>query len=204
MITQVIYWSLFVIVWSSFVNGESMRGLKEVSEFKPIPCNTGTNGSSCVCPDTNKRDHTGCLKYEESIDGCRPINCWKWNEVKNQCEEDGKPFLPAIILQGIPFTGVFGSGFGNMGRWDIFEIYMIIVFGGCLFVCCCGMGCMCATNKEEDKEAYVKLGTSCGSCICSIGIASMWIWGIVVIGNKKVDAQYWDWKGPQIMCTLID
>ena len=62
ILTQIIYWSLFVILWSSFVNGDSIRGLKEISEFKPIPCNTGTNGSSCVCPDATKSDFTGCLK----------------------------------------------------------------------------------------------------------------------------------------------
>ena len=68
-----------------------MRGLKEVRTFKPIPCNPGTNGSSCVCPDSTKNDLAGCLKYEESIDGCRPINCWKWDEIK----------LPKSSLEGI-------------------------------------------------------------------------------------------------------
>lgn len=203
MITQIIYWTLFVILWSSFVNGDSIRGLKEIIDYKPIPCNPGTNGSSCICPDVIKSDFTGCLKYEESINGCHPINCWKWNEIKNQCEEDGKPFVPAIILQSIPFTGAFGSGFGNIGRWDIFGTYMIIVFGGCLFVCCCGMGCSCATKDKDDKDSFVKLGTNCGACIWSIAITSMWIWGIVVIANKEVDAPFWDWKGNKIMCPLV-
>ena len=188
MLTQIIYWSLFVIVWSSFVNGDSIRGLKEVREFKPIPCNPGTNGSSCVCPDVIKSDFTGCLKYEESIDGCHPINCWKWNEVKNQCEEDGKPFLPAMILQGIPLTGVFGSGFGNIGRWDLFGMYMGILFGGCCLILMGSACCLCCCKEKEtddeyslmnDKESFIKCFGNCGACIWAIVILVFYILGIV-------------------------
>ena len=31
----------------------------------------------------------------------------------------------------------------------------------------------------------------------------MWIWGIVVIANKEVDAPWKDWKGNEIMCPLV-
>ena len=77
------------------------------------------------------------------------------------------------------------------------------MFGGCLLICCCGIVCSCATKSEEDKSAFVKLGTSCVSCVWAIAIAAMWIWGIVVIANKEVDAPYWDWKGNKIMCPLV-
>ena len=203
MIAQVIYWSLFVIIWSSFANGESIRGLKEMLDYEPIPCNPGTNGSSCICPDSTKSDFTGCLKYEESINGCHPINCWKWNEIKGQCEEAGKPFAPAIILQAIPFTGAFGSGFGNMGGWDIFGNYIACILGGCLFICCSGCIASIGHTEEIDKSASVKLCTSVSSCLWSIAILTMWIWGIVVIANKEIDAPYKDWEGKDIMCPLI-
>jgi len=173
----------------------NLRGLKTYTE--KIPCIPGTNGTSCICPAA------GCLTYEESLNGCRPIDCWKWNDIKNQCEEAGKEFLPAIILQSIPITGFFGSGFGNMGRWDIFTTYMIIVFGGCVFVCCCGCICGWASRGAEDSETFVTLGTKCGSVLLSITLVSMWIWGIVVIANKEIEAPWWDWEGKSIYCPLI-
>ena len=176
----------------------NLRGLQSIEK---IPCIPGTNGTSCVCPDVLR--NTGCLTYEESINGCRPIDCWKWNNIKNQCEEAGKEFLPAIILQSIPITGAFGSGFGNMGRWDIFTTYMIVTFGGCGFVCFCGFCCGFVSRKEEDSGTWVKLGTNCGSLLLTISITTLWIWGIVVIANKEVEAPWWDWKGNAIFCPLI-
>ena len=196
IIAQVIYWTLLIVLWSSFANASSFRGLNEIKISKKIPCNTGTNGSNCVCP-------AECLFYVNSTGSCHPINCWNWNSIKSECEQAGKPFVPAIVLQGIPLTGVFGSGFGNIGRWDIFGIYMGVMFGGCVFICCCAIGCAWATNTEDDKSSFVKLGTSCGSCIWAIAVITMWIWGIVVIANKEVDAPYWDWKGDKIMCPLV-
>ena len=64
------------------------------------------------------------------------------------------------------------------------------MFGGCLLICCCGIVCSCVTNKQEDSETFVKLGTNCGSCVWAIAVITMWIWGIVVIANKEVDAPY--------------
>ena len=100
-----------------------MRGERElnvVSTPTPIPCNPGTNDSQCVCPGK-------CLTYQNSTGGCHPNNCWKWDDVNDKCEVAGKDFIGPIVLQSIPFTGAFGSGWGNMGRWDIFNIYMAVV-----------------------------------------------------------------------------
>ena len=195
LIIKIILQLMFLGIWSIFVRAEpqNIRGLNELSLPQPIPCNPGT---SCVCPGN-------CLTYYNSTGGCHPNDCWKWDSVKEQCEEDGKEFMPAIILQGIPLTGAFGSGFGNMGRWDIFGIYMAVVFGGCGFVCICACCCTIASKSAEDSESFVKLGTSCGSCLLSVAIISMWIWGIVVIANKDVDAPWKDWKGNEIMCPLV-
>lgn len=184
-----------VITPTQRVNTKIKRILQ--NSFKPIPCNPGTNRTSCVCPNIN------CLKYNEKIDGCRPINCWKWNTIKQNCENAGKEFLPALVLQAIPITGVFGSGFGNMGRWDIFGTYMIVIFGGCTFICFCGIGCSCIFKNSEDTETWVKLGTNCGGCLLSLLIVVLWIWGIVVIANKEVEAPWNDWEGNEIMCPLI-
>ena len=191
---------LFLGIWSIFAGAESIniRGLSTegIELPPPIPCNPNTIGLNCICPGN-------CLTYYNSTGGCHPNDCWMWNKIKNQCEEDDREFIPAIILQSIPLTGAFGSGFGNMGRWDIFGTYMIVMFGGCAFICCCGMGCACASKNSEDSETWVKLGTKCGSTLLSIAIISMWIWGIVVIANKEVEAPWTDWKGNEIMCPLV-
>ena len=177
------------------------RELSVSSLPDPIPCNPGTTGLNCICPGN-------CLTYYNSTGGCHPNDCWKWNAMKDQCQEDGKPYVPAIILQGIPFTGMFGSGFGNMGRWDIFLNYMLYIFGGCLTICCFNMCASMAhlTNDdepEEDKPICVKLISKCGTCLWTIGILVLYIWGIVVIANKEVDAPWIDWQGNPIFCPLV-
>lgn len=205
VVTQLIFWSYVApVVGATTI--QHIRGLNEITDVKKteaIPCNPGTNGTNCVCPDVIRSDFIGCLKYNGEFNGCHPINCWKWNDKKNQCEESGKEYIPALVLQCIPFTGFFGSGFGNMGRWDIFGTYMAVVFGGCLFICCCGMACSFASKNQEDHESFVQLGTKCGSCLWSVAMLTIWIWGIVVIANKEVNAPWYDWEGKPIMCPLV-
>ena len=77
------------------------------------------------------------------------------------------------------------------------------MFGGCLLICCCGIVCSCVTNKQEDSETFVKLGTNCGSsclgnsCYYNVDL------GYCCYSKQKVDAPYWDWKGDKIMCPLV-
>tara|TARA_Y100000389_G_C17394558_1_gene481808 strand:- start:1134 stop:1337 length:204 start_codon:yes stop_codon:yes gene_type:complete len=59
----------------------------------------------------------------------------------------------------------------------------------------------CSSNN--DKEAAGKIGSSCGGCFASIAMTVMWIWGIVVVANKEVDAPWTDWEGNQIYCPLV-
>ena len=141
------------LVYASFAH--LMRGGRELSDVanpNPIPCNPGTKGNQCVCPGK-------CLIYQNVTGGCHPNDCWKWDDVNDQCKIDGKSFVAPLVLQSIPFTGGFGSGWGNMGRWDIFSIYMVVVFGPLAIVllgCCCAMGGFC--NQNEDRLA-------CWSCL---------------------------------------
>ena len=135
-LTALLFITLVYASSAHLMRGE--RELNVVSTPTPIPCNPGTNESHCVCP-------AKCLTYQNSTGGCHPNNCWKWDDVNGKCEVAGKDFVGPIVLQAIPFTGAFGSGWGNMGRWDIFNIYMAVVFGpfGVLLIgCCCVMfGC---------------------------------------------------------------
>lgn len=189
----------FLTIWMIVEgNAEYIRGLEMIDAPlpNPIPCNAGTMGSNCTCP-------ANCLQYVAETGGCHPIDCWSYSTIKAECNEAGKEWLPAIILQGIPVTGVFGSGFGNIGRWDIFKTYMLILFGGCLMVCCCGCLCDCCAKTEEDKETVTKFGAQCGGCLWSITIIGMWIWGIVTIANKSVEAPWTNYRGENIMCPLV-
>ena len=144
-----------------------------------------------------------CLMYVNLSGGCHPINCWSYSEIKKECSEAGKEFVPALVLQSIPLTGVFGAGFGNMDRWDIFATYMGVMFGGCCLICLCA--CIPAiTNAEQDSgNRMSKLASNCGGCIWAISILVLWIWGIVVIANKEVDAPWTDWQGNSISCPLV-
>ena len=196
IILQLVFLAIWLITYGSAE--PNIRGLEMVDTPlpNPIPCNTGTIGSNCTCP-------ANCLKYVAETGGCHPIDCWSYSTIKAECNEAGKEWLPAIILQGIPVTGVFGSGFGNIGRWDIFGTYMTIMFGGCLMICCFGCLCGCCVKKEEDKETVTKFGAQCGGCLWSIAITGMWIWGIVTIANKSVDAPWTNYRGEKIMCPLV-
>jgi hypothetical protein len=191
---QILFLAIYFIVFGSAE--QNIRGLEMSVASLPnsIPCDTGTISSNCTCP-------ANCLMYVARTGGCHPIDCWSYSTIKNECNEAGAEFLPALLLQ--IFLGEFGSGFGNMGRWDIFSIYMAVMFGGCLMVCCCGMCCNCI-NKEEDKESATIAGSKCGSCLWAVAISTMWIWGIVVIANKEIDAPWTDWEGHPIMCQLVD
>ena len=162
----------------------------------PIPCNAGTSGPDCTCPGK-------CLTYYNSTGGCHPNDCWKWDNVNDHCEVAGKDFVAPLILQSIPVTGAFGAGWGNIGRWDIFKIYMAVIFGPLAIVmlsCCCVMGGFCSQN-EDRLECYHCL-SHCFGCLWSVMITVMWIWGIVVIANKPL-APWTDWEGNAIECALV-
>lgn len=108
-----------------------------------------------------------------------------------KCYHTGKSQTIALILQGIPFTGVFGSGLGNIGRWDLFAIPMSVLFGGCCLSitmsCCCTV---CGNNEEDntmsDKEAIFKCCSSSFGCVYAFTILALYVWGIVIIANKSI------------------
>ena len=89
-----------------------------------------------------------------------------------------------------------------MGRWDIFSIYMGVVFGPfavLILACCCVM--FCAQN--ENHVDCVKCMGSCCTCLWSITLLSLWIWGIVVIANKEVSGPPQIWYNETVSCGLV-
>ena len=151
----------------------------------------------------SKSEHPACLTWDNKTQTCYSIDCWKYDSVKEECQKDGKPFTPAIILQAIPFTGAFGSGFGNMGRWDIFSTYMIVVFGPLVLVALIMCCCVGWDVNNDDKTAMMMCCIQCLACLWAITIMVLWIWGIVVIASKEVEAPWTDHAGNSIMCPLV-
>ncbi len=194
LIIKIILQLMFLGIWS-MVAGAELQNIRGLSLPPPIPCNPGT---LCVCPGN-------CLTYYNSTGGCHPNDCWKWDSVKAECITSGKEYIPALVLQAIPLTGYFGSGFGNMGRWDIFGIYMGVMFGGCALICFCAccMACKKVNSEEQDLTDGWLIASNCCGCLVTIALTTLWIWGIVVIANKEVEAPWTDWKGNDIMCPLI-
>lgn len=147
-------------------------------------------------------EHPRCLKWNNASQSCYVIDCWEYESIEG-CVRAGKPWTPAIILQSIPVTGMFGSGFGNVERWDIFGVYIVVVFGlpifACIVLCCVGM-----FNKEEGILSNCALVLSyCFGCLWALTVIALWIWGIVIIASKKIDAPWTSANGTKIMCPMV-
>lgn len=154
-------------------------GAQGASFHEEFHCVSGF-GETCDCGPP-------CLT-QYSNGTCVPKKCYAYNHDLAACQESGPHFVPAIVLQSIPFTGAFGSGFGNMGRWDLFQVAMGIVFGPVAVLCLGFCWVLVCERGGEGRD-----GNSCWECcsycftlLWSIAIIAYWVWGIVVIANKEV------------------
>ena len=143
------------------------------------------NGEIIVCPQ-NINSYK-CLTKISIVNqtlnnSCQVSNCFEWNN--EECQPTGKKQTPALVLQSIPLTGVFGAGFGNIARWDLFAISMGLSFGICIFLCCTTIGCgiFCSELSSECIKCYL----NCGGCLYSLIVTIWWIYGIVLISNKEI------------------
>ena len=189
--------ALIFIFFAYSVSANNLRMLNEVKTDQFYPCVEDITQGTCACPGS-------CMELVYNNTECRLKNCYSWNKELNKCEEVGPAFVSAIVLQAIPVTGIFGAGFGNMGRWDIFNIYMAVVFGPfaiLLLACCCAMCGACSQN--EDRADCAKCMGACCSCLWSIAIVSLWIWGIVVIANKEITGPPQIWYNETVSCSLV-
>lgn len=181
--------------------GQSNKMRRRLSSIRESVVNcVKFENNTCECPG-------GCMSYNKD-----PINpmcvlnkCWGWDTDKTECVETGPSFIPAIALQAIPFTGIFGSGFGNMGRWDLFGISVAICFGPLLILsilACCLIFLSSQNNKNDNTEVplihegqvgerggdVIKCFGHCAGCLWVIAIMGWYINGIIVIANKHVKA----------------
>ena len=160
-----------------------------------VPCLKIEN-NTCECPG-------GCMNYNKnsSYPMCVLKECWGWDTDKTECVQIGPSFIPAITLQAIPFTGVFGAGFGNMGRWDLFRVSIAICFIPLLIISICLFCLVSLSSKNYNArtplihnappspgwaEGIIKVWVNCFACLWVVAIVSWYIYGIVLIGNKQV------------------
>tara|TARA_B100001093_G_C26814457_1_gene1009029 strand:+ start:1636 stop:2202 length:567 start_codon:yes stop_codon:yes gene_type:complete len=173
---SLLYLSLILTISNLSFAENNLRKLNVVNTTTSYPCLTGS-GQLCVCPGNCMLKPSGNSTY------CKLKDCWDWDKDQQECKGVGPKFTPAIVLQAIPFTGAFGSGFGNMGRWDLFGIGSAIWGGGFGLICLC---MCCHMYSGSDGESMGSVCSYCFTLILSLGITAYWIWGIVVIAEKSV------------------
>ena len=66
-----------------------------------------------------------------------------------------------------------------------------------------GLVRMIPFSQNEDRADCAKCMGSCCTCLWSIAIVSLWIWGIVVIANKEVTGPPQIWYNETVSCGLV-
>ena len=139
--------------------------------------------NTCICPGN-------CMDLDDT-GFCNLKNCWEWRE--SVCHEVGPYYKSAIIWQSVPFTGIFGAGFGNMGRWDIFGYGSILWGVGSIMPCillCIYMYTYVYRDINPIKVLKIYFIIFC--CI----VLGYYGWGIYIIATKQI-------TGPE-GCQLIE
>ena len=175
-----------LILWLTEANNITKLRYTERELIETFHTTTKANCSFidnvCKCPYT-------CYEQYKNENYCIVKKCYKYDINLGKCKQDGYDSTAPIVLQAIPFTGIFGSGFGNIGRWDLFGIYMGIMFGGCccLLTTATCMLCACPQGNEEgSKEGILMCYTQCGVCVWGITILVFYILGLVWITKPGV------------------
>tara|TARA_B100001093_G_scaffold487591_1_gene523997 strand:+ start:2523 stop:3143 length:621 start_codon:yes stop_codon:yes gene_type:complete len=184
-INMLIVTVLFASLLSPILAGsQGLRALNTKDVLTEQRFNCSGLPAKCDCPYP-------CLEQYKNENYCIAKKCYEFDKDLGKCKKSGIDHTGPLVLQAIPFTGMFGSGFGNMGRWDIFGMYMGIFFGGCCFIIVSTICCLlCCNNKNDeeatfdDKESCMKCATSCGACMWGTVVVVFWIIGIVQIATE--------------------
>ena len=134
--------TLSVVLFATFLTtamSSSFRILNTKSILDDTKFNCTGLPTKCECPYP-------CLEQVKNENYCIAKKCYTFDTNLGQCKKSGTDHVAPLVLQAIPFTGVFGSGFGNMGRWDLFGMYMGVLFGGCCFLLMSVVCCLCCCN----------------------------------------------------------
>ena len=160
----------------AIVSGSSLRETSEIVDAPIKSWNCSTVDNVCKCPES-------CMVKKPGENYCVMKDCYKYDDNLGVCERDGFHYGGPLALQAIPFTGVFGSGYGNIGRWDMFGMYMGVTIGGCCFIlitlCCCLFACPHDNDDSDNKETGLLVWSKCGYCLWGVSILGIYIMGIV-------------------------
>lgn len=159
------------------VSASSFRRTKmQVVDSSTKSWNCSIVDNTCKCPES-------CMIQKTGESYCVLKDCYKYDENLGLCAQDGYHYGGPLALQAIPMTGVFGAGYGNIGRWDVFGMYMGITIGGCCFIlatlCACLFVCPEGKDDTESKETGLLVWSKCGYCLWGVAVLVFYVIGIV-------------------------
>ena len=158
------------------VSASSFRQTKEVVDAPIKSWNCSFTENICKCPES-------CMIQKTGETYCVLKDCYKYDENLGLCAQDGYHYGGPLALQAIPMTGVFGAGYGNIGRWDVFGMYMGITIGGCLFIlvtlCACLFVCPEGKDDTDSKETGLLIWSKCGYCLWGVAVLVFYVIGII-------------------------
>ena len=158
------------------VSDSSFRRAEQVVDSSTKSWNCSIVDNVCKCPES-------CMIQKPGENYCIMKDCYKYDENLGECAQSGYHYGGPLALQAIPMTGVFGSGYGNIGRWDMFGMYMGITLGGCLFIlltlCACLFVCPEGKDDTDSKETGLLVWSKCGYCLWGVAVLVFYVIGIV-------------------------
>ena len=160
----------------TYVSATSLRRVEQIVETPIKSWNCSFTENVCKCPES-------CMIQKTGESYCVLKDCYKYDENLGLCAQDGYHYGGPLALQAIPMTGVFGAGYGNIGRWDVFGMYMGITIGGCLFIlvtlCACLFVCPEGKDDTDSKETGLLVWSKCGYCLWGVSVLVFYVLGIV-------------------------
>ena len=160
----------------TYVSATSLRRVEQIVETPSKSWNCSFTENVCKCPES-------CMVQKSGESYCVLKDCYKYDENLGLCAQDGFHYGGPLALQAIPMTGVFGAGYGNIGRWDVFGMYMGITIGGCLFIlvtlCACLFVCPEGKDDADSKETGLLVWSKCGYCLWGVSVLVFYVLGIV-------------------------
>ena len=160
----------------TYVSATSLRRVEQIVETPIKSWNCSIVDNTCKCPES-------CMIQKTGESYCVLKDCYKYDENLGLCAQDGYHYGGPLALQAIPMTGVFGAGYGNIGRWDVFGMYMGITIGGCLFIlvtlCACLFVCPEGKDDTDSKETGLLVWSKCGYCLWGVAVLVFYVIGIV-------------------------
>lgn len=171
-----------LIIWILSINSSTANVVNNINTY---PCKNVDKNNICICEKK-------CLTHYvyENKTYCKLDSCWKYKD--DECLPNGKNYITPLIFSVIPFTSVFGVGYGILERWDLFGMQLAITLGPIVLFCCGGCFAVCCCNKndslneiDDDSTVYTKIFGSIYKCCFSILLLVFWVLSIVWVATPE-------------------